>query len=1078
LNRLTNHQESTWAGALGFGLAFAVNAVLIFLFSRMQLGLILAQPVNSLQMFDKLLVRLVASLILAGLAGALAGWIGAKVLGRKMPDLVTKKFRRRTAVSFGATQAIVVLPLLFYTAVIGYYERALSQEPLDTMILGASFGIVYGVVVGLFLGLSTVNWRRGWRVILGSIIGFGLGGFLAGFFAWLWLADKMAWLPEVVFFVLALAAFGLVGGAGLATMYYRVISLGRDPSAGKPRYLWVSRVEIAAGIFLGAILLFGALNAFYLLQVKDAPLNAVISLPTVGTHFTNPEMVSEAAAAPAIFAAPDGRPYLAWSEENDIFYSWQANSSWSQPVNISGSAAQPVNPQGAAELSGQVNMVWVEGGQIVFARCDEADCTAPVVLPVAQCAMGDSHAPAIAIDPAGLIMVTWDTDGGPLAYATWNSIDQPTEAGSGCVGTGANPRLTTTGNNAFQLVFDKSDGQVLQAQFAGSWQTPEALGTGHSPEIVADAQGQTYIAWCGANGQVTYLGNENQQTAVDFPPCQTRPGIAVDSDDRPHLVWYADQVEKNTGIIDADQSFLYESILLDQGWSDPAIVAASDAPVVPSLTAVSDGVLHLAWSDGSLAYTNQTPYDCAGIEPETEAGQRVLDALSQPKFHPSDQPVPYCQNRYDTLLFTPNPDPAFSDQPPRVNSAFEYMRDLEKTAQYEVLFVTMQWVPDDDGDSPGLVIAEGVADLYRKIQEDPAQYPRGMTVRILLGNMPAFNVFQLNNQVWNVLADLRDAGVTEMVNEEIGWRVQVANYSGLWPHSHAKLMVIDGKTALSKGINVSYLHYPIDNPSGQGLSMVDYGIVATGPVAQHAVATYDDLWNGSHEVVCDNMNPVWSKLWLLTCDRVTAVPDHTPETLRFYVPGDADDIVFSQYRSRIHFASDEAVLAALSTAEEKLDIFEVNFTLEFACEAGIVFAGICDYENHALPFMRMIMEQIETNHIPVRILVEEDAMDGMENKVAIQAFVAELEKRGLSEYVDIHFYNGKMHAKGFIVDDKFLVVGSQNFQYSSWGDKALNEYNLSTENAEAIDTYKNAFEFYWADSTSAAEVMALYPEGD
>lgn len=82
----------------------------------------------------------------------------------------------------------------------------------------------------------------------------------------------------------------------------------------------------------------------------------------------------------------------------------------------------------------------------------------------------------------------------------------------------------------------------------------------------------------------------------------------------------------------------------------------------------------------------------------------------------------------------------------------------------------------------------------------------------------------------------------------------------------------------------------------------------------------------------------------------------------------------------------------------------------------------------------------------------------------------------MSEFVDIHFYNGKMHAKGFIVDDKFLVVGSQNIQYSSWGDKALNEYNLSTENSEAIETYKNAFEFYWADSTSAAEVMALYPE--
>jgi hypothetical protein len=53
---LTHYQKCTWAGALGFGLAFAVNAVLMFLFSRLQIGVILAQPVTSLQMFDKLLL--------------------------------------------------------------------------------------------------------------------------------------------------------------------------------------------------------------------------------------------------------------------------------------------------------------------------------------------------------------------------------------------------------------------------------------------------------------------------------------------------------------------------------------------------------------------------------------------------------------------------------------------------------------------------------------------------------------------------------------------------------------------------------------------------------------------------------------------------------------------------------------------------------------------------------------------------------------------------------------------------------------------------------------------------------------
>ena len=1075
MDKSTKHQRLFLTGAVGFGVAFAVNAVLIWLLTRLHLGLAFAQLIAPLQIFDRLLVILISNLVLLGLAGALTGWIGSRALSTEMPRLATKKFGLYTAVSFAAAQAVVILPLLFFTALVGYYGRNLSRNPLDIMILTTAYAAIYGLVVGLFLGFSTVNWRHSWRIVIGSVIGFALGGFLAGFFVWLWLADKLAWLPNSLLFVLALTTTGLVGGAALATAYYRVESLTGEPSAGKTEHLWLARLEKVA-IVIGAIMLLnGALNAYQMLQVEEAPLNEVISLPTVGTHFEDSVIVSNAATTPALFAASDGRPYLAWMEENDVYYAWQENGSWSNPVNVSGSAAQSMSPQGTAEPGGQVNLVWAEEGQIMFSRCTDGQCIAPEMLPAPACAPGNGRDPVIATDSGGLIMVAWETDEEQVGYAAWNSGEQPENADVGCVGQGQNPRLAATGSNTFQLAADTSDKQILQTQFDGLWQTLQAVGAGQSPEIITDAQGQVHMAWCAADARVTYQNPQMQQTAVDFPPCADRPGIGQDGSGRLHLVWSAAVAEKNTGVTSSDQAFLYESVLTDSGWSDPAIITTTSAQDVVSLTAAADGVLHLAWNNGSLAYASQTPYTCDSIEPQTEAGQLVLEALRQPKFHPPDQPVPYCRNRYDTLLFTPNPDPAFSSQPPRVNSAFEYMRDLMETAEYEALFATMQWVPDENGDSPGVVIAEGVASLYEKLKADPSQYPRGMTVRLLVGNMPAFDVFQTNNQVWNILADLREAGVPEMVNEDIGWRVQVANYSGLWPHSHAKLIVIDGETVLAKGINVSYLHYPIENPSGQGLGMVDYAIMATGPVAQHAVATFDDLWNGAHEVVCDNMNPVLDKLWLVTCDRVTAVPNHTPETLKFTIPAEADDIVFSQYRSHVHFASDEAVLAALSTADKSLDIFEVNFTLDLICDAGIVFNRICNFEDHALPFMRQLMDQIDTNHIPVRILVEEEAMDGMENKVAIQAFVAELEKRGLTEYVDIHFYNGKMHAKGFIVDDEFLVVGSQNFQYSSWGDAALNEYNLSTENEEAIQTFKDAFEFYWADSTPAEEVMTLYP---
>lgn len=1073
----STYQRSILAGAVGFGLGFLANAFALWFFSLLQPGRRLAGLFSSVQIFDKLLVVLVIGLLTVGFGGALAGWIGATALGRELPHLATAKFRRRTAVAFGVTQAVVVVPFIFFTALVAFYDKTVAQTLSDVMLLGAIYGVVFGLIAGLLLGFLTVNWRRVWRILLGSIIGFGLGGAAAGVFLWLWLLAKAAWLPSILLFLLALASIGLLGGALLATAYRRVDAVSGGPSADKPRHLWLARVEEVVGIVVGLVVLFGIVNTVGMLQVREAPLNTVITLPTLGTAFTEPLRLSTAANGAGLFVTPDdGRPALAWSQDGDVFTARQTDDGWSPPVNVSASAAESANPQGAAGAGGQVNLVWDEGGQILFSRCDTAGCAAPVALPAAACAADNGRVPAIAAAPDGQLMVIWEADNGQLGYAVWDGAAAPESATTGCVGPGGNPRLAAAGSGVFQLVYDSEDEQVFTTQHAGDWQAPLAAGTGHSPEVAVDARGLAHVAWCDGDGRVAYRDPGGETTAVDYPPCQGRPVLAEDGQERLHLVWYADEARRNTGSIDAGRPFFYEAVLTPAGWSDPAVIAVLSAPAVPALAAGPDGVLHLAWSGDALTYAAQRPYSCNGIAPQTTAGRQVLTALQQPQFHPTDQPVPYCQNRYDALLYTPNPDPAFSEQVPRVNSAFDYMRDLVTTADYEVLFATMQWVPDENNDSPGYVIAEGVADLYQKVKDNPAAYPRGMTVRILVGNMPDFNVFKLLNQVWNILADLRAAGVTEMVNDEIGWRVQVANYAGRWPHSHAKLIVVDGETVLAKGINVSYLHYPIDNPSGLGLSMADFGILATGPLAQHGVATYDDLWNGAQEVVCDNMEPLWNALWVLTCDRVTAVADHTPETLRFRVPDEADDIVFSQYRSHVHFASDAAVVAALSTAEKSLDIFEVNFTLELICDVGVVFSGVCDFDEHALPFMRTLMQQVEANRIPVRILVEEKGMDGLENMVAIQAFVAELEKRGLSEYVDIHFYNGKMHAKGFLVDDAFLVVGSQNFQYSSWGDAALNEYNLSTENAEAIETFKKAFEFYWADSTPASEVMKrTYP---
>ena len=71
----------------------------------------------------------------------------------------------------------------------------------------------------------------------------------------------------------------------------------------------------------------------------------------------------------------------------------------------------------------------------------------------------------------------------------------------------------------------------------------------------------------------------------------------------------------------------------------------------------------------------------------------------------------------------------------------------------------------------------------------------------------------------------------------------------------------------------------------------------------------------------------------------------------------------------------------------------------------------------------------------------------MENEIAVRILEQELEKRGVRDLVEVRYYNdGDMHSKSFLVDDKFLVIGSQNFHYSAWGEGgALTEFNLGTD---------------------------------
>lgn len=210
----------------------------------------------------------------------------------------------------------------------------------------------------------------------------------------------------------------------------------------------------------------------------------------------------------------------------------------------------------------------------------------------------------------------------------------------------------------------------------------------------------------------------------------------------------------------------------------------------------------------------------------------------------------------------------------------------------------MWYDADASGDSPGRVLADAVAALYTNLKENPERYAHGMTVRILLGSPLEVARGEFAGQIWHVLGDLRNGGVAEMRNEELGWSVEVANSEGALPHSHIKSMIVDGKTAVAAGFNMSYEYYEAEHPSGMGNDRFDLGVQVTGPVAQESRTMFDDLWEGVNRLHCKDFFPNLVP-WQSTCVPNPVSSSHTPEVLKYYVTA-GDNVAFSMYRMEAH----------------------------------------------------------------------------------------------------------------------------------------------------------------------------------
>ena len=998
-----------------------------------------------------IVVGLLLAFLITGIGGLVGGFIGGYTLSPIGVGKGRWGYAWRSGVTFGIGYGLLLFPVGLVVSLLSFADIENVPAYVFSIIFGLIGGL-FGLIMGGSLGVWTIG-RRFSHITRWVALGFAVGGAFMGYFMRLYISSLTVGVDggTPLWNWLGLFLFGFAGGIGLGYAYYHEneriraeISKPKEPRVSHRLRRWL----ISIGLFLLFLSLLRPIIAEVgdLMTPIDAELATILDLPTDETHWLDTTALADTTSTPAIASGANGRLALTWVNNNQLLIQqgeWDGDNlhtTWGDPIAIAD--GQPSDPQITIDANGRLHLIWLDGGTFQYSQCDGGSCTDRQPLPASSnnsCATAPTQHPALSSSGDNMLLV-WESGAAQLPFATWPSDVIPASIDVGCVPEsdgGTEPYLASN-----TLVFATTDGDIQTIAFDGDWGNLSTIGhDGYAPTAVFDTNNKLQVAWCSRNLLIMDGELVHEDGCVNG-----RFSLAIDENNAPHIVWYGDTVENVNNAVQP-ASLLYEISKVDGAWTRPAIV--SNAQEAGAMVSASDNTLHLAWADGNQTqYAAQQQYTC-NTDDLSDYGQILYDVARQDKYTPTDDIIPYCQNQYDQLLISPNPNAAYSNAPAPVNGVFDLMANDIRKAQYEVLFSTMWYDKPADHDSPGSVIAAAVGDLYRNVKAHPEQYPRGMTVRILLGNPPELVQGEPVGQLWVLIDDLRYAGVEEMVNDEIGWRVEVADYEGQMPHAHVKTLVIDGRIGLANGFNMSYGHFDIDHPSGKGNGRFDLGVQMSGPVAQATQRMFDDMWGGADERYCLNLNPPLGLPWQATCFDKTAVVTHIPEVQKFYIPTNADSIAFSMYRSKAYGQADAQTATLLAAAKESIDSIHVQFSLDMICNLNLLFDVCTVYEG---PDYIPALIEAAKNGVHVRLIIKPGPFEGIENAVALNAMFAEIDELGISDSFEVRYFDGDVHPKSALIDNDIVVIGSQNFHYSAYGDGGgLNEYSM----AVAERTVKN-----------------------
>ena len=406
---------SALTGVIGFWLGSILGNIITYLIAVSGIVGWILGFVPQEQILVRLLFAIVLAFLTVGLGGVAAGVFNGWALNRIDTGGDRRRFMVGTGYAYGVGHGILLIPILLLISLIGLYNNGPKIQPQAYVLLFGLLGLIYGLIIGFIFSLLTVNFKRIWGVLLAVVVGYTLGGILLGLF--LWRADLLS--PGMVplrvilrlFFVSLL--INIPAGALVGLAYHNLSqkrsNLGEE--ALKPGRLQQGIVIGVSLLILLAVVGF-IRNAESFLTANPAATATQLTSETVGVHWIPPINLpigsqSQALSPPDISSSPNGLVGVVWSQEqdqaSDIFYAfWDEDPGgeavWSEPINISNSSSmRSSNPQLTMDRNSQAHLVWEEGdpssetNQILYSRCQEADCIAPVLLSGAENPQSKSH---------------------------------------------------------------------------------------------------------------------------------------------------------------------------------------------------------------------------------------------------------------------------------------------------------------------------------------------------------------------------------------------------------------------------------------------------------------------------------------------------------------------------------------------------------------------------------------------------------------------------------------------------------------------------------------------------------------